>query len=78
VPEQPFIDRKVEIAADEPRRPLALRDARRADDDASLAARLAQLETAYADLLCRVRTYERERHEIKARVEQILSRIPRV
>jgi hypothetical protein len=41
----------------------------------ALAARLATLERAYADLLQRVRRYERERAEIKARLERILARI---
>jgi len=41
----------------------------------TLAARLANLERAYATLLERVRGYERERSEIKRRLERILSRI---
>jgi len=41
----------------------------------ALAARLASVERAYADLLQRVRRYERERAEIKARLERILARI---
>jgi hypothetical protein len=40
-----------------------------------LAARLASMERAYAELLQRVRRYERERAEIKARLERILARI---
>jgi predicted nucleic acid-binding Zn-ribbon protein len=38
-------------------------------------ARLIALERAYEDLLQRVRRYERERAEIRARVERILARI---
>jgi chromosome segregation ATPase len=41
----------------------------------ALASRLASVERAYADLLQRVRRYERERAEIKARLERILARI---
>jgi len=41
----------------------------------ALAARLASVERAYADLLQRVRRYERERAEIKARLERILARM---
>jgi hypothetical protein len=48
-----------------------------ADED-PLVARLATVERAYEDLLQRVRRYERERAEIRARLERILSRIPPV
>jgi predicted nuclease with TOPRIM domain len=41
----------------------------------TLAARLASVERAYAELQQRVRRYERERAEIKARLERILARI---
>jgi hypothetical protein len=41
----------------------------------ALAVRLSSVERAYADLLQRVRRYERERAEIKARLERILARI---
>ena len=41
----------------------------------ALVARLASVERAYADLLQRVRRYERERAEIKTRLERILARI---
>ena len=41
----------------------------------ALATRLATVERAYADLLQKVRRYERERAESKARLERILARI---
>jgi hypothetical protein len=41
----------------------------------SLRARLAGLERAYQDLLERLRRYERERGEIKSRLEGILARL---
>jgi len=41
----------------------------------AVAARLASIERAYEDLLQRVRRYERERVEIRARIERILARI---
>ena len=41
----------------------------------ALTARLATVERAYEDLLQRVRRYERERAEIRARLERILARI---
>jgi hypothetical protein len=46
-----------------------------ADED-PLVARLATVERAYEDLLQRLHRYERERAEIRARLERILSRIP--
>jgi hypothetical protein len=45
-------------------------------DSEPLVARCAKLERAYDDLLQRVRRYERERAEIRARLERILARIP--
>ena len=45
------------------------------DEREALAARLDSVERAYADLLQRVRRYERERTEIKTRLERILARI---
>ena len=47
-------------------------DDERADD---LAARLAAVEGAYRELLRRVDRYERERREIRARLEGVLSRL---
>lgn len=40
-----------------------------------LAAKLATVERAYDELLDRVRGYERERAEIRTRLERILSQI---
>jgi hypothetical protein len=40
-----------------------------------LAARLASVEQAYDELLARVRSYERERAEIRSRLERILTQI---
>jgi hypothetical protein len=40
-----------------------------------LVARLAAVEGAYRDLLRRVDRYERERREIRARLEGVLSRL---
>jgi len=45
-------------------------------DEEPLLARCARLERAYDDLLQRVRRYERERAEIRARLERLLARIP--
>jgi len=45
-------------------------------DEEPLLARCARLERAYDDLLQRVRRYERERTEIRARLERLLARIP--
>ena len=42
---------------------------------AALAARLSSTLRAYEDALQRLRRYERERVEMKARLERILSRI---
>jgi uncharacterized protein YhaN len=42
----------------------------------ALAARLARVERAYEDLLQRVDRYERERAEIRTRLESLLARIP--
>ena len=47
-------------------------DDERADD---LAARLAAVEGAYRELLHRVDRYERERREIRARLQGVLSRL---
>jgi hypothetical protein len=44
-------------------------------DRESLLTRIAGLERAYEDLVARVRRYERERAEIKSRLEGILSRL---
>jgi predicted nucleic acid-binding Zn-ribbon protein len=41
----------------------------------AVEARLAAVERAYEDLLQRVRRYEGERAEIRARLERILARI---
>lgn len=41
----------------------------------ALAERLAAVEQAYEDVLQRVRRYERERAEIRARLQRILVRI---
>jgi DNA repair exonuclease SbcCD ATPase subunit len=41
----------------------------------ALAARLARVERDYQDLLQRVRRYERERAEIRTRLERLLDRI---
>jgi uncharacterized coiled-coil DUF342 family protein len=40
-----------------------------------LVARCASLERAYDDLLQRIRRYERERAEIRARLERLLALI---
>jgi len=42
-------------------------------DKEPLVARCARLERAYDDLLQRVRRYERERAEIRARLEHLLA-----
>ena len=47
-------------------------DDERADD---LAARLAALEGAYLELQRRVDRYERERREIRTRLEGVLTRL---
>jgi len=44
-------------------------------DPGRLEARLARVEQAYAELLQRVRWYERERTELKHRLERILTRM---
>ena len=41
----------------------------------AVEARLAAMERAYEDLLQRVRQYEGERAEIRARLDRILARI---
>lgn len=41
----------------------------------ALAARLATVERAYGELLERVRFYERERAELRDRLQQLLTRI---
>ena len=41
----------------------------------SLEAKLAAMERAYESLLERVRRYERERADIRTRLERILARI---
>lgn len=41
----------------------------------ALAARLKSVERAYEELLQRVRRYERERAEIRARIERLLHRL---
>ena len=41
----------------------------------TVEARLQAMERAYEDLLQRVRRYERERVEIRARLERILARL---
>jgi hypothetical protein len=41
----------------------------------ALAARLAAVERAYGELLERVRLYERERAEIRGRLEGLIARI---
>jgi hypothetical protein len=41
----------------------------------ALEARLAALERAHQDLLERVRRYERERTEIRTRLQRILARL---
>jgi multidrug efflux pump subunit AcrA (membrane-fusion protein) len=43
----------------------------------SVAVRLATVERAYDELLVRVRQYERERAEIRSRLERILIEIGR-
>jgi hypothetical protein len=43
--------------------------------DAVLAERLVTVERAYAELLQRVRWYERERAELKSRLEELLTRL---
>jgi uncharacterized protein YhaN len=45
------------------------------DERDALLARVARLERAYEDLLQRVRRYERERVEIRGRLERLLNRI---
>ncbi len=48
----------------------------RADGDGeSLRARVVGLERAYRDVVERMRRYERERAEIKSRLERLLDRI---
>ena len=42
-------------------------------DEEPLLARCARLERAYDDLLQRVRRYERERAELRARLERLLA-----
>ena len=44
-------------------------------DEEPLVARCAKLERAYDDLVQRVRRYERERAEIRARLERLLALI---
>lgn len=44
-------------------------------DREALAARLKSVERAYEELLQRVRRYERERAEIRARIERLLHRL---
>lgn len=44
-------------------------------DGETLEARLAAIERAYEDLLERVRRYERERADIRTRLERLLARI---
>ncbi len=41
----------------------------------AIEARLQAVERAYDDLLQRVRRYERERAEIRARLERLLARL---
>ncbi len=43
--------------------------------EVSVVMRLVRVEQAYAELLERVRRYERERVEIKARLARLLSRL---
>ena len=43
--------------------------------DESLRARLERVERAYRDLVDRLHRYERERTEIRARLEQLLVRL---
>ena len=45
--------------------------------EAMLTERLLTVERAYAELLQRVRWYEREREELKGRLEKLLSHIGR-
>jgi uncharacterized protein YhaN len=45
------------------------------DERAALAVRLAKVERAYQELVERVRGYERERTEIRARLEGLLARL---
>jgi len=45
------------------------------DERAALALRLAKVERAYQELLERLSGYERERAEIKARLEGLLARL---
>jgi len=44
-------------------------------DGETLEAKLAAMERAYESLLERVRRYERERADIRTRLERILARI---
>jgi predicted nuclease with TOPRIM domain len=44
-------------------------------DEEPLVARCARLERAYDDLMQRLRRYERERAEIRARLERLLALI---
>ena len=45
------------------------------DEREALALRLAEVERAYQELVERLHGYERERAEIKARLEGILARL---
>ena len=45
------------------------------DEREALALRLAEVERAYQELVERLHGYERERAEVKARLEGILARI---
>jgi len=45
------------------------------DERAALALRLAKVERAYQELLERLSGYERERADIKARLEGLLARL---
>jgi uncharacterized protein involved in exopolysaccharide biosynthesis len=45
------------------------------EDRDALAARLATVERAYGELLERVRRFERERAEIRRRLQRLLARI---
>ncbi len=50
-------------------------NAAQGEDRELLLARLSAVERAYQELLERVRRYERERADIRARVQRVLARL---
>jgi hypothetical protein len=54
------------------------RQEQRGDDRQSLAARLVSVERAYEAVVARLRGYERERREIRLRLERLFARLDRL